>query len=131
LKGSSTPSNSLRSFTSEVSVTVNVSGIHGVGTVADLPLPANPDTGLYQVLIVNRGPWAVRLIGLTGPEGTFPLAQGDTLVAANTSRLFDQPLIVTATTLTLEAQQAGNSVVDIHRGLVGTPALAPIFTLNG
>lgn len=131
MKGSSTPSNALRSFTSEVSVTVNVNGIHGVGTTAEMPVPANPDTSLYQVLIVNHGPWAVRLIGLTGPGGTLSLAQGNTLVAAETSRLFAEPLIVTATTLTLEAQQAGNSVVEIHRGFVGAPAPAPTFTIGG
>ena len=131
MKGSSTPSNTLSSFTSEVSVTVNVNGIHGVGTIAELPVPADPDTSLYQVLIVNRGPWAVRLIGLSGPEGKASLAQGDTLVAADTSRLFAQPLIVTATTLTLEAQQAGNSVVEIHRGFVVAPAGAPTFTITG
>lgn len=112
-------------------MTVSVNGIHGVGTVADMPVAANPDTSLYQVLIVNHGPWAVRLIGLSGPEGKVSLAQGDTLVAADTSRLFAQPLIVTATTLTLEAQQAGTSVVDIHRGFVGAPAAAPTFTITG
>lgn len=131
MKGSSTPSNAQHQFTSEVSVTVNVNGIHGVGTIADMPVPANPDTSLYQVLIVNHGPWAVRLIGLSGPEGTFPLAQGDTAVAANTSRLFAARLIATATTLTLEAQQSGFSTVDIHRGFVAAPAPAPTFTVNG
>ena len=131
MSGSSTPSNATPSFQSVVFVTASVSGIYGVGSVVTMPTP--PTTGTtYQVLIVNHGPWPVRVIGLDGPQGALPLRQADTLVAANTSRLFTDPLFSTAATLTLEAQHSGgNSVVDIHLGTTGLSAQPPTFVITG
>lgn len=128
MSGSSIPANTARAFTSQVSVTVP--NVQPHGTQVTMPVPPNPDATLYDTLILNHGPFDVQVIGAQATDGTVTRLPNGPWIKASTSQVMPPGIIAYAATLTMMAA-TGVSAVEVHRGIVGQAALAPVFTIIG